>query len=124
MVLGYHATFAAYGFWLPNEERGSWSTEVWAPHLKRFGEATKTDVRHSVANRSYDRDRRRDMRDSLLYPPVRFNDAQRKAIAHGFADIVATLALHVLACAIMFDHVHVVALRHEATIEDIVGYLK
>src|SRR4051812_14608983 len=43
MVKGYHAIFAGYGFWLPNEQRGSWSTEVWAPHLRQFGPATKTE---------------------------------------------------------------------------------
>jgi REP element-mobilizing transposase RayT len=125
MVLAYHATFAAYGFWLPNEERGSWSTEVWPPHLQRFGEATKTNERRSIAYRAYDRERRREMRESLLYPTVRFNQAQRDAIAIGLAEIVPKIDLRLLACAIMWDHVHLVPLRHhELIIEDIVGYLK
>ena len=124
MVIAYHATFAAYGFWLPNEGRGSWSTEVWAPHLKRFGEATKTTERRSLANRPHDRDRRRQMRDALLYPAVRFNQTQRDAIATGIADIIPKIDLHLLACAIMWDHVHVVTLRHREPIEEIVGYLK
>jgi hypothetical protein len=45
MVIASHVVFACYGFWLPNEERGSWSTEVWAEHLRPFGEPTKTDAR-------------------------------------------------------------------------------
>ena len=27
-VLAYHAIFTAYGFWLPNDPRGSWSSYV------------------------------------------------------------------------------------------------
>jgi hypothetical protein len=29
MVIGYHIILGAYGFWLPNDPRGSWSNEVW-----------------------------------------------------------------------------------------------
>jgi hypothetical protein len=28
MILGYHVIFGAYGFWLPNDPRGSWSDFV------------------------------------------------------------------------------------------------
>jgi len=28
MVLGYHFIFSAYGFWLPNDPRGSWSDTI------------------------------------------------------------------------------------------------
>src|SRR5439155_17357687 len=100
MVLAYHAVFAAYGFWLPNDQRGSWSTEVWAPHLKRFGEATKTTERRSLAQHPYDPALRREARDSLLYPAVRFDHAKRDAIAVGFSEIIATLDLSLLACSI------------------------
>jgi REP element-mobilizing transposase RayT len=124
MVIAYHAIFAAYGFWLPNEERGSWSTEVWAPHLKTFGPATKTTERRSLANRSFDREKRRAARDSLKYRPVRFNGLQARAIERGFADIAAKLNLQLYACAIMHDHVHIVPRRHRLPIEEIVGHLK
>jgi REP element-mobilizing transposase RayT len=124
MVIAYHAIFAAYGFWLPNEERGSWSTEVWAPHLKEFGPATKTTERRSLANRTFDRDRRKAARASLKYPAVRFTGLQARAIARGFADIAAKLDLQLYACAIMRDHVHIVPRRHRLSIEETVGHLK
>jgi hypothetical protein len=28
MILAFHAIFGAYGFWLPNDPRGSWSDFV------------------------------------------------------------------------------------------------
>lgn len=125
MVLATHAIWSAYGFWLPNEQRGSWSTEVWAPHLKRFGPATKTSERRSLANEQFDRELRREMRASLKYPAVRFTLAQVDAIGRGFAGAVERFQISLLACAILWDHVHIVAERHgRATIEYLVGALK
>jgi hypothetical protein len=40
MVLASHVIITAYGFWLPNEERGSWSDFVRSWELfKNFGPA-------------------------------------------------------------------------------------
>ena len=58
MVIGYHINIGAYGFWLPNDPRGSWSETVWAPHLRRFGPATKVETRRSVASRKHDYQKR------------------------------------------------------------------
>jgi REP element-mobilizing transposase RayT len=124
MVIAYHAIFSAYGFWLPNEQRGSWSTAVWAPHLKRFGPATKTTLRRSLANRPYDRQLRTEMRGELDHPPVRFNTQQLQAIARGFAEAVNRFDIKLHACAIVWDHVHLVAARHRETIEFLCRVMK
>ena len=42
MVHGYHAIFGTYGFWLPNDPRGSWSDFVGAWELVRFGKPMKS----------------------------------------------------------------------------------
>jgi len=60
MVLGYHLILSAYGFWLPNEPRGSWSDFVRSWELALYGQATKVDTRRSVANRPYDRQWKKD----------------------------------------------------------------
>jgi hypothetical protein len=49
MILGYHVTFGTYGFWLPNDPRGSGSTFVGSRDLYRFGRSTKTQERWSLA---------------------------------------------------------------------------
>jgi hypothetical protein len=54
MVLGSHVVFGDYGFWLPNDPRGSWSEFVGAIDLYQFDSATKTSVRRSVATKSHD----------------------------------------------------------------------
>ena len=124
MVFAHHSVFACHGFWLPNDGRGSWSDEVWAPHLRPFGPATKTTERRSLANKPHDRAARQAAKDALLYPAVTLNEAQRECVARGFEKIIAILHLVVYACAIMPDHVHFVTKRHPKHIEDLVGLLK
>jgi REP element-mobilizing transposase RayT len=125
MVKGYHAIWSCYGFWLPNDPRGSWSNEVWAPHLRAFGEATKTDERRSLADKPHDARARREAKEHLLYPAVRFDGLQARAVARGFGAILPKIRVCAFACAIMPDHVHIVIDRNpEWLIEDIVAYLK
>jgi REP element-mobilizing transposase RayT len=125
MVVGYHAVFGAYGFWLPNDPRGSWSGAVWAPELRPFGPATKITTRQSLAHREHDRAQRFAAKQQLQYPAVRFTGLQARAVGRGFGQIVHLLSLRVYACVIMPDHVHVVLAQHpRETIESIVGFLK
>ncbi|MAF57785.1 MAG: hypothetical protein CMK03_07645 [Ponticaulis sp.] len=124
MVIGYHLIFGAYGFWLPNDPRGSWSTEVWAKRLRPFGEATKVDTRRSVAHRSHDHDRRREAKEHLKYPALQFTGAQARAVGRGFARILETLEMDVHACSIMPDHVHLATGRCGMSAEDLAGFLK
>ena len=124
MVIASHVVFSCHGFWLPNNARGSWSTEVWAEHLKPFGPATKTTARVSLANRSHDHEKRLAARAAMIYPAVRLNGAQRDCVARGFETIIAILRLDVYACAILHDHVHLVTARHNKDVEELVGFLK
>ncbi len=73
MVLAYHVIFGAYGFWLPNDPRGSWSDFVASWELVRFGKATKTTERRSLAHVAHDRRRRDEAKRALKYPPVLFS---------------------------------------------------
>ena len=58
-VLAYHLVFTSYGFWLPNDPRGSWSDFVRSWELYWYGGATKVTTRASLARREHDRDLRR-----------------------------------------------------------------
>ena len=124
MVRWYHAIFTAYGFWLPNDPRGSWSTFVGSWELFKFGAATKTTQRRSLAHDAHDGAERRAAKDALKYPPVRFDPTCRDAIAIGFEKACSESAITLYACAIGYDHVHVVTARHSKPIEQVVGQLK
>ncbi len=108
MIVGYHLVFGAYGFWLPNDPRGSWSTFVGSWELFRYGPATKTTERGSVAYRDHDHALRLAAKKALKRPAVEFTDLQIQAIGCGFADYVRKSKTVVWACAILADHVHLV----------------
>lgn len=54
MILASHVIFGTYGFWLPNDPRGSWSDFVGSWELARFGRATKVTTRRSLAREPHD----------------------------------------------------------------------
>ncbi|MHB1157304.1 MAG: hypothetical protein ACYC26_10760 [Phycisphaerales bacterium] len=124
MILAHHLIFSAYGFWLPNDPRGSWSTWVRSWDLFRYGPATKTDTRRSVAATSHDAALRRAAKSALRYSPVRFNGLQARAIARGFAQASKEYGYAIHACAILKDHTHLVVGRHHRTAEQIRDHLK
>jgi REP element-mobilizing transposase RayT len=124
MVRAYHVIFCAYGFWLPNDPRGSWSDFVGAWELLRFGRATKTCTRQSRAGAPHDDALREEAKHALEYPPVSFTGIQARAVARGFAEYVAKAGLSVWACSILPEHVHMVIARDRRLIEQIVNHLK
>jgi REP element-mobilizing transposase RayT len=124
MVLWYHLIMTAYGFWLPNDPRGSWSDFVGSWELYKFGEATTTNEKRSLAHEQHDRAARLAAKRALKYPPVRFAEAQRNAIAEGFAQAVSEAQYQIHALCIGHDHSHAIVARHERTIEQVARHLK
>ena len=120
MIIAFHSIFTAYGFWLPNEPRGSLSDFVASWELARFGKATKISTRRSVARRSYDRALKQQMQQMLKFPPVSFTGLQAREIVRGFAE--TPYVLH--ACAVLPEHVHLVIGYTPREIRKAVGHLK
>jgi REP element-mobilizing transposase RayT len=124
MIVGYHLIFATYGFWLPNDPRGSWSEFVGSWDLLCYGPATKTTARHSVAARQHDTQQRLAAKQALKYPPVEFTGLQAREVGRAFAGYVERSQLPVWACAIMPDHVHLVVGKPRIQIEQLAIQLK
>ena len=117
-MLGTHLILSAYGFWLPNDPRGSWSNCVWSQQLyDQFGPSTKTEERRSLAHDPHDRERRVAAKSLLKYPPVQFTPEQTLLIAAGFADYASRYQIAVLACAIMPQHAHMVIAPTAITVD-------
>ena len=123
-VIAYHVILCNYGFWLPNDPRGSWSSFVRAPNIRRHGPATKVDTRTSIARRPHDSRQREQAKASLVRPAVVFTGLQARAVARGFAARVARSGYSVYACAILPDHSHLVIARHHYKIEQVVRALR
>lgn len=124
MVLAYHVIITAYGFWLPNDERGSWSDFVRRWELLKYGPATKVKTRRSVAGKPFDPALRAAANRALMYRPVIFDGHQAVSIAKGFADGVKRSGFVIYACSILPDHVHLVIGRHSYKIEQVANRLK
>lgn len=125
MVLGYHLVLAAYGFWLPNDPRGSGSIIVGSRAMYDFGEATFTsDRRQSVAHAAHDPHQRRLAKGTLRYPPVSWSGVQARAIMHAIAAELGHRSIAIWAAAILPDHLHLVIARGDIRIERFANVLK
>ncbi|MEZ6110213.1 MAG: hypothetical protein R3C99_04245 [Pirellulaceae bacterium] len=122
MIHGYHVIFGAYGFWLPNDPRGSWSDYVGAREIARFGRATKSIERSELTLQQ--EHERQEAKQALKYPPVSFNGRQARAIGTGFMIAIRKSHFTVWACSILPEHVHLVLARHTYEVEYIVGLFK
>ena len=124
MVLASHMIFGTYGFWLPNDPRGSWSDFVWSWELRRFGKATTVTTSRSVAARPHDRAFRLAAKRLLRYPAVKLTGKQAAAVGRGFSSLAERLGVTVLACSILPEHVYLVLRRHRLSVERLVNLLK
>ncbi len=124
MVIAHHVIFGAYGFWLPNDPRGSWSDFVGSWELSHYGKATTTNATLSLAKQTHDHSLRTAAKKALKHQPVSFSGIQARAIGCGFARYASRSRLAVLACAILPEHIHLVLARHHLSVESVVIQLK
>jgi REP element-mobilizing transposase RayT len=123
-MIAFHSIFGMYGFWLPNDPRGSGSDYIAAWELFRYGRATKTDSRRSVAGRPYQPKWQAAARSALRWPAVELTGRQALAVVQGFDTACGEAGYRIHACAILPDHVHLVIGSHGRGIRQLVGHLK
>ena len=125
MIHAYHVILPCYGFWLPNDPRGSWSEFVYSWELVKFGEATKSVDQRKLAKLSDEELTQREAaRRALRYPPVVLNGSQALSVANGFKSQAAKSGYSIWACAIMPEHTHLVIARHRYKVEQMAILLK
>jgi REP element-mobilizing transposase RayT len=124
MIIAYHSIFSMYGFWLPNDPRGSGSDYIASWELFRYGPATKTDSRRSVAHLPLPPDWQREAKTALQFPPAVVTGRQALAISQGFAAAAGEGPYRIYACAILPEHVHLVIGAGPRGIRQVVGHIK
>ena len=124
MIVAYHSIFGMYGFWLPNDPRGSGSDYVASWELFRYGPATKTDSRRSVAHVPLPPNWQREAKTALRYPAVCVTGRQALAISEGIAIAAGEGPYRVYACAILPEHVHLVIGTGPRRSRQIIGHIK
>jgi REP element-mobilizing transposase RayT len=120
MVAGFHLIWTAYGWWLPNDPRGSSSHEIRVERIAELGE-----LHHGRKTiQPLPRELRlfyEQARTVLKHPLLTFTDDDIDLIGESFATVIADCRYTCYACAIMPDHVHALIRKHrdhaEAMIE-------
>ncbi|MHC4663894.1 MAG: transposase [Planctomycetota bacterium] len=92
--------------------------------LFRFGKATKTNSRKSVAAKTHDHNLRLAAKNKLKYNPVCFSGRQALSVSRGFNRAKTEGGYSIYACSILPDHVHMIIGWHKRAIGRIVGHLK
>ncbi len=99
IVLAYHVIFGTYGFWLPNDPRGSWSDWIASWELlRRAGAARRRPSPFEPAPAGARRPSRAE--GAIRLPTVVLNDDQLLAVGRGFGRIVGKCGFLVSACGI------------------------
>ena len=124
-MLACHIIFSTYGFWLPNDPRGSWSNFVASWELFRFGgPATKVTTRRSLAHIPHDQAARLAAKKLLKYPPVSFSGLQAVEVIKAFQETFTVFETRVYACSILPEHVHLILRPNKLTVPQLVSQLK
>jgi REP element-mobilizing transposase RayT len=123
LVIAYHLIWTAYGWWLPNDLRGSTSNVVRRDVLKELGDLHFGRKRVQPASWKV-RDFYESAAASLLNPLLTFADAEIAAIAEASATVVRECKYTCYAYAIMPDHVHVLVRKHKHLAEDMIVNLQ
>jgi REP element-mobilizing transposase RayT len=111
IIIAHHLVHTLYGHWLSNDLRGSGSTETRKPELDQLGpvhfgrkpiQPPRREIKAFYAKA-----------EPLLDHPVFWIDtAKRQAIAEAFAKAATDVGYTVWACAILWNHAHLLVRRH------------
>lgn len=123
MIHGYHVIWGTYGFWLPNDPRGSWSDFVQSWELRRFGKAQKQLEREDISPTELAA-WKSNAQSALKYPPVSLTGIQALEVGKGFGEFARASSLTIWALSILPEHVHLVLGRHRYEIETASNFLK
>ena len=123
IVIAYHLIWTAYGWWLPNNPRGSSSHTIRNDLIAELGrlhhgrkkiQPASGDIRafYQIAT------------EKLAYPLLTFDSDARKVIADAFNQMIAEQRYTCYACAIMPDHVHMLIRKHKHQAEEMIANLQ
>lgn len=118
-VAAHHLIWTIYGYWLPNDPRGSMSQEIRADVLKELGEIHYGRKRVQPAGWKVG-EFQRAAQPLLKHELLPFTDAEINAVGEALAETICERQFTCYACAVMPDHVHMVIRKHRDTAEEMI----
>jgi REP element-mobilizing transposase RayT len=123
LVIAHHLVWTAYGWWLPNDPRGSTSRTVVQPHIAALG-AHHYGRQREQPPPAVIRQFQQRADAALAHPRLERFDIDVECVAAAFADAINAQTYTCYACAIMPDHVHLLMRKHRHTAETMVTVLQ
>ena len=123
IVAAYHLIWTAYGYWLPNDPRGSTSRGVATDVIAQLGEfhhgRRKLQPPPRVVDEFYAR-----AEAVLKFPLLEFGSREVVPLGDALSEAIAEHRYTCYACAIMPDHVHLIVRRHKHKAEEMIDNLQ
>jgi hypothetical protein len=122
IVIAYRLIWTVYGWWLPNDPRGSTSRTIGSDVIAALGElhfgrkCIQPSGREIAA--FYQR-----AAQALGCPLLQIRDEAVNVIGDAFAQTIAQHTYTCYACAIMPDHVHILIRKHKHSAEEMISNL-
>jgi len=123
MVIATHIILIGYGHWLPNDPRGSYSKNVFIPHIAELGplHQGRNPVQPSAPEL---REFHQQAKTALTFPVHWFSLEERAVIRDTFAEFHKEHRITSYACAILPNHIHILVRRHFLSGQKIHNLLK
>ena len=123
LVIAYHLIWTAYGWWLPNDPRGSMSRTVATDVIAELGDLHygRREAQPSAAAMRQFHERAKQV---LKFPLLEFSPQEIDAIADAFSDAIHEHRYTCYACAIMPDHAHIIIRKHKHKAEQMIDTLQ
>jgi REP element-mobilizing transposase RayT len=123
MVIAHHLIWTAYGWWLPNDPRGSTSHRIRQNVVTALGELHygRKDVQPAgwEIRKFY-----KNAQSALKHALLTFSPNERQVICTSLAETVKLRKYTCYACAVMDDHVHMLIRKHRDTAEQMIANLQ
>jgi REP element-mobilizing transposase RayT len=123
MVAGYHLIWTVYGYWLPNDPRGSTSKELRVEPIAALGEHHFGRKQQQPAARAL-RQFLQSVSETLAHAVRPLDDDDVAMVGAPLGAQVEDSGYVCYACAVMPDHVHILIRRHKDRAEDMIAHLQ
>ena len=123
MVAGYHLIWTAYGWWLPNDPRGSTSHVIRSATVAGLGDLHRgrksIQPAGNVVRGFYDA-----AGDVLRRPLLELTAPEIAVVGEAFGEVARQRNYTCYGCAIMPDHVHLLIRKHRDQAEMMIAHFQ
>lgn len=119
LVIGHHIMWTLYGWWLPNDPRGSTSRTIRNDWVAELGELHFGRKQVLPAFREV-RDFQNSSATVLKHSQLAFDAGEFFAVAEAMGNAIRQRNYTCYACAVMPDHIHLLIHKHRDLAEDMI----